>query len=627
MSAYVTASGSFLPGEPVSNEDMEERLGRVHGKRSRAKSRILESNQIRTRYYSLRPDGTFSHHGYELAAEAIRAALAEAPISLEEIDLLSTATTVGDALVPGFGSFVHAELGIPECEVATAAGVCAASMQALQTAVSLVERGCRQNAIACGSELISRAFMASRFEVLEDLPKGSLPFETEFLRWMLSDGAGALLIQDRPASHGLSLRVEWIELRSHADLYGLCMLMGGEFDLSDGKLSRGFLEYPDQAQAAAKGAFNLQQDLRRLDDVVKVGVGHFFELVERGQVDLSNLDWVLCHYSSHFFQGRIHELLEQAGVRIPQERWFTNLYSCGNTGSASIFIMLDEFLRRGRAGTLEGGALQPGQKILCMVPESGGFMSSFMLLEVVEGTEGPTPEVSAVPEPRGLEWAQAEDAHMEELIRRLTRVWISFEGRLNRVPLIAKLNAGRLSADDYKRLLLNLRQQVVEGASWFARLISNLSPARIDMRNWFLDHTLYGHRDYLMLEHDYRAMGGSQAEIEGARKNVGSEALSAWLLQRASRPDPLDALGAMFVIEGLSSRLCPRWAQLVSRQLGIGPEAMTFLSHHAKHEDRQITGPLQELLGGILDGPLVDAIVRTAEVTARLYLLQLEEIE
>jgi 3-oxoacyl-[acyl-carrier-protein] synthase-3 len=60
---------------------------------------------------------------------------------------------------------------------------------------------------------------------------------------------------------------------------------------------------------------------------------------------------------------------------IPEEKWFTNLYTKGNTGSASIFVMLDEFIRLGLA--------KPGQRILCAVPESGRAMIGFFMLTAV----------------------------------------------------------------------------------------------------------------------------------------------------------------------------------------------------------------------------------------------------
>ena len=60
---------------------------------------------------------------------------------------------------------------------------------------------------------------------------------------------------------------------------------------------------------------------------------------------------------------------------IPLEKWFSNLPTVGNIGSASIWVMLEAFLKSGR--------LKRGQKVLCVVPESGRAFVGFMMLEAV----------------------------------------------------------------------------------------------------------------------------------------------------------------------------------------------------------------------------------------------------
>jgi len=57
---------------------------------------------------------------------------------------------------------------------------------------------------------------------------------------------------------------------------------------------------------------------------------------------------------------------------IPEEKWLTNLYSRGNTGGASIYLMLKEFFHSDK--------LQPGQKIFCVVPKSGRFTTVYRML-------------------------------------------------------------------------------------------------------------------------------------------------------------------------------------------------------------------------------------------------------
>ena len=67
---YITGVGKYLPGDPVSNDEVEERLGRIGGRPSRAKRRILESNGIQTRHYALDPERRPTHRNWELAARA-----------------------------------------------------------------------------------------------------------------------------------------------------------------------------------------------------------------------------------------------------------------------------------------------------------------------------------------------------------------------------------------------------------------------------------------------------------------------------------------------------------------------------------------------------------------------------
>ena len=54
-----------------------------------------------------------------------------------------------------------------------------------------------------------------------------LAFEKEFLRWMLSDGAGAVLVENKPAGK-LPLKIEWIDIRSYANEKETCMYAGAD---------------------------------------------------------------------------------------------------------------------------------------------------------------------------------------------------------------------------------------------------------------------------------------------------------------------------------------------------------------------------------------------------------------
>lgn len=628
---YITALGKFLPGAPVTNDEMEAHLGLIGGKPSRLKPRILKQNGIQTRHYAIDRHGQVNYWNCDLAALAVKDAVAKSNLNLDQIKLLATATSQSDLLAPGFASLVHGNLEMPPCEIASLHGVCASSVMALKNAFTAIRAGEHDNAAVCASEFTSRFFRAGLFEETRAFKEtGRVPFDAEFLRWMLSDGAGAAILESRPNASGLSLRIDWIDLVSYADRLDVCMYSGAN-KVEERRLGRSWYDYPNFAAAAADGAILLKQDLSLLENIVPLGVARYFELIEQGRFKPSDFDYLVCHYSSHTFRGKIIELLEKGGGMIPEERWFTNLYTKGNTGAASVLIMLEELFNEGN--------LKPGQKILCMVPESGRFVISYLQLTVVGSEPETAPErgrsaldhghsVCADEEPISLSLADGTSAlhPVHSLVRQLTQVWVDFETRLNKVPIIDKMNRGKLRVEDYQDLLVNLRQQVMEGARWIARAASNITIEHFPLRSLFIGHAAEEHRDFQLIENDFISVGGTLEEIQRAEKNIGSEALSAWIFHRASHENPFDLFGAMFIIEGLGNRLAWRWGTKIREQLRLEESQVSFLLYHGANDANHFAKLEAALGSGILTEELVARIVKTAKVTARLYSLQLEEL-
>ncbi|HJT74154.1 MAG TPA: hypothetical protein VJ720_09050, partial [Chitinophaga sp.] len=138
---FITATGKFLPNSPVSNNEMEDYLGRVNGAPSRTKDIFLRKNGIKTRYYALDKNQQTTHQAYQMAAHAINSCLEGAGAGKQEVDFLSAATTQSDLPVPGFASMVHGESGIGICSIASHQSVCAASMMAIENAYMHVQTG------------------------------------------------------------------------------------------------------------------------------------------------------------------------------------------------------------------------------------------------------------------------------------------------------------------------------------------------------------------------------------------------------------------------------------------------------------------------------------------------------
>ena len=76
-------------------------------------------------------------------------------------------------------------------------------------------------------------------------------------------------------------------------------------------------------------------------------------------------------------------------------------------------------------------------------------------------------------------------------------------------------------------------------------------------------------------------VGGDPQVMTATSANIGSAALSAFVFHRAGQPDPVDLLGALFVIEGLGLRNAAGWADHLAASLGLRDDQLSFLRYHA----------------------------------------------
>lgn len=367
MAVYINSTGHYLPGKAINNDEIEDILGLINGKKSRLKNKILKSNGIIQRHYAINAQQETQISNSEMAANAGLQCLENSYLAASKIQMLSCATSQGDMVLPGFGSMVQAALNLSEVELHTSHGICSSSMMALKAAYTNIKCQDSDNALVIASELTSRLFKNTRYE---QVAGNDVDFNAEFLRWMLSDGAGALLLESQPRPTGTSLKIDWIKSFSHANVFPVCMSIGQPKNPND----KTWQDYSTYAEAEKAGALMLRQDVRLLDNIVSVGVQGFLKLIKQGHVDTNKIDHVLCHFSSKYFKSKIFDMLATAGASIPEEKWYTNLYQRGNTGCASIFIMLDEFIKT--------HDVKPGETIFCMVPESGRFNCAYMHLTV-----------------------------------------------------------------------------------------------------------------------------------------------------------------------------------------------------------------------------------------------------
>jgi len=357
QAVYITRIAKFLPNEPVQNDDIELFLGYVNNKPSMTKNVILRSNGITRRYYALDKDGNITHTSVRMAAEAIRAMFDDS-FRLEDIDLLAYGTASPETILPSPGVMLHGELKGNHFETVSFAGSCCAGVHALKYAWMSVRCGESQKAVSAASERLS-AWMHARYfekelEIRNELEKNPyLAFEKDFLRWMLSDGAGAMLLENKPGP-GLNFRIDFIELCSFANELETCMYAGGEKN-SEGGVD-GWASFPE-SEWLSRSLFSLRQDARMLSKhIIQKGSEFLQELIVKHQLHPDQIQWVLPHLSSMFFKKPIQDAYDAIGFHLPEERWFMNLPSVGNVATVSIYLMLEELTRSGK--------VRKGDKIL-----------------------------------------------------------------------------------------------------------------------------------------------------------------------------------------------------------------------------------------------------------------------
>lgn len=381
FNAYITHTAVALPNQPIDNQHIEDVLGQINGRPSRTKRIILRNNGIRQRYYALDPlTRQPTHTNAQLTAQAVKQLFAT-PQALQQVDLLACGTTMPDQIAPGHAVMVQGELGHGVCETLSSAGICISGLMALKYAYLAVAQGDSCRAVATGSETASLLLRAEQFNretdiALEQLRmQPEIGFDKDFLRWMLSDGAGAVCIQPTPdLTQAVNLKIEWIKTLSFAHKMPTCMYAGA-LKQADGQLI-GWNRYNGEA-LLRDDVMAIKQDVKLLNEhIVELAVVETLTHVrEQTGLVAQEIDYFLPHISSMYFYDKVAKAMTAMGFEIPQAKWFTNLVDKGNTGSASIYIMLDELVRSGR--------LKSGQKLLCFVPESGRFSSGYMLLSVV----------------------------------------------------------------------------------------------------------------------------------------------------------------------------------------------------------------------------------------------------
>ncbi|HQA12078.1 beta-ketoacyl-ACP synthase III [Zoogloea sp.] len=317
--ARVIGTGSFLPGEPVSNNDLVARGIET------SDEWIVDRTGIRARHLAA-PDVTSS----QLAYEACTRAIAAAGCQPSDIDLIIVATSTPDYIFPSTAALLQARLGIANGGAAfDLQAVCTGFAYALATAEKFIRSGSNKRALVVGSEVFSR--------ILDWNDRGTCV--------LFGDGAGAVVLEasDRPGILATALHADG----SHNSILNV-----------PGQVNRGVITGDPFLRMDGQAVFKFA--VKVLSDVAR-------EVLDQAGLGVDDIDWLIPH------QANIR--IMQATARrlgVPTEKVIATVGEHGNTSAASIPLALDLAVRDGR--------IQRGQKIL-LEGVGGGFTWGAALLE------------------------------------------------------------------------------------------------------------------------------------------------------------------------------------------------------------------------------------------------------
>lgn len=320
LGVEIAGVGSALPQRTVTNEDLAKVM-------DTSDEWIVQRTGIKSRR---RHDPALGESTAMLAAEATRAALADAGLSPDDLDLIITGTMTPDTPTPSVGCMVASRLGCRTIGAMDVNAACSGFVYCLNIAHDLITLGRHRNIAVIGADCVTRHCDFSTFG--------------RSVSVLFGDGAGAVVLRaTKDSSKGILAQA------MHSDGSGAKHLY----------IPSCLADFADPSQAEERKINYVQMNGPA---VFKFAVGTFPGLIEE-TLDLAGLaatdiDHFVCHQSNQ-------RILQAASDRfgITPDKLRVNIDRYGNTVGASVPLILAEL----KAESL----VKPGQKVMFLAFGAG----------------------------------------------------------------------------------------------------------------------------------------------------------------------------------------------------------------------------------------------------------------
>lgn len=322
MTTSILSTGSALPKKNVTNNDLSALV-------ETSDEWITERTGIKNRHVVTDETTT------SLAAQAAKQAIERSGIAAEDIGLIIFSTITSDTLVPSASCRLRAALDIPHAIAFDLNAACTGFVYSMTVADAMMKSCNIKNALIVGCEALSR--------ITDWTDRGTCV--------LFGDGAGAAVLQRNDAEGGILSAV--LDGENDYNNALVCNIDYGVNPFTDARPEKHKIEMNGKAVFRyAVGAMN--------DSIVRT--------VEKAGKSLDDIDWIVPHQANL-------RIIDSAAkkLKIPREKFFTNLDLCGNSSSASIPMALD--------GLFQSGKVKKGDLIV-LTGFGGGFTSGAVLFEV-----------------------------------------------------------------------------------------------------------------------------------------------------------------------------------------------------------------------------------------------------
>ena len=314
MYSKIIGTGSYLPNEAVSNDELAARVAKDGVETS---DEWIRSRTGITQRHIASPNQTSS----DLAMFAAQSALEMAGVGALEIDLIIVATTSPDMTFPSTACILQSKIGADNAAAFDVQAVCSGFVYALTTADAMIRAGQAKKALVVGAEVFSR--------MLDWRDRGTCV--------LFGDGAGAVVLSASDEPGILASKI-------HAN-GRLNSILQVSSSIQNGQVVGNPYMYMD-GQAVFKNA------VTALGDVA-------VEVLESAKMSAEQLDWLIPH------QANIR-IIQATAKRLdfPMDKVVVTVDQHGNTSAASVPLALDTAVRDGR--------IQKGHTVLVQ-GVGGGF--------------------------------------------------------------------------------------------------------------------------------------------------------------------------------------------------------------------------------------------------------------